>query len=402
MDKIKVSVIIVNYNVRHYLCQCLDSLRRSLDGISSEVIVVDNHSHDDSVKCLQPLFPEVRFISSRRNLGFARANNIAIRQSRGEYVLLLNPDTIVGEHTIAESIAFMDSHADAGALGVKMLRIDGSAALESRRGIPSPMVAFYKMCGLCSRFPRSRRFGHYYMGYLPWNQPCRIEVVSGAYFFLRKTALDGVGVLDEDFFMYGEDIDLSYRILKSGYHNYYIPSQILHYKGESTEKSSFRYVHVFYEAMLIFFRKHYGHLSLLLSIPIKLAIYIKAVFALVRMLYSKMRKSLGFSSIRPRKAADYVFIGPQKSMEHCRKIADINGLSASFYIADADSKPDGHLGLVTGKPDRITYIIYDVEAYSYDMIFELFSRCPMRNVFIGTYSRRTGKIITESDVISLI
>lgn len=398
----KLSVIIVSYNVRHYLEQCLYSLRRSLDGIESEIFVIDNHSRDNSVEYLKERFPEVKYIASAHNLGFARANNIAIKQSTGDYTLLLNPDTIVGEDTIRHSLAFMDTHPDAGSLGVQMLKSDGTSAMESRRGLPTPMTAFYKMIGLCKYFPRHHKFGKYYMSYLPWDKPIEIDVVSGAYCLLRRRALDEVGLLDEDFFMYGEDIDLSFRILKGGYRNWYLPCRILHYKGESTQKSSFRYVHVFYEAMLIFFRKHYGHLSLLLSIPIKLAIYIKAVFALVGMLYSKMRKSLGFNSLRSCKAADYVFIGTQKSMERCRKIADINGLSASFYIADADSKPDGHLGLVTGKPDHITYIVYDVEAYSYDMIFELFSRRPMSNVFIGTYSNRTGKIITNDDIISLI
>ena len=398
----KLSVIIVSYNVKYYLQQCIESVRRAINGIDAEICVIDNHSRDNTVGYLRKHNKDLRIIASNHNNGFARANNIFIQQTESEYVLLLNPDTIVGEEVLHDCIQFMDSHPQAGGLGVRMLKVDGSDAMESRRGLPTPMTSFYKMCGLCNRFPKNKLLGRYYMGYLPWDQPGQIEVISGAFFFMRREAIEKAGLLDEDFFMYGEDIDLSYRILKGGYHNWYLPYRILHYKGESTHKSSFRYVHVFNEAMLIFFRKHYGHLSLLLSIPIKLAIYIKAVFALVRMLYSKMRKSLGFSSIRPRKAADYVFIGPQKSMEQCRKIADINGLSASFYIADADSKPDGHLGLVTGKPDRITYIIYDVEAYSYDMIFELFSRCPMRNVFIGTYSSRTGKIITESDVISLI
>lgn len=398
MDKIKVSVIIVNYNVRHYLCQCLDSLRRSLDGISSEVIVVDNHSHDDSVKCLQPLFPEVRFISSRRNLGFARANNIAIRQSRGEYVLLLNPDTIVGEHTIAESIAFMDSHADAGALGVKMLRIDGSAALESRRGIPSPMVAFYKMCGLCSRFPRSRRFGHYYMGYLPWNQPCRIEVVSGAYFFLRKAALDGVGVLDEDFFMYGEDIDLSFRILKSGYHNYYIPSQILHYKGESTEKSSFRYVHVFYEAMLIFFRKHYGHLNFLLSLPIKIAIFGKACVALVKMQAGRVRKMLGFYRRRKRVNIHYVMLVGKESESLCRRIIADNGLDAEVHVVDGALLSEGHHVLNLPFDDGLTSVVYDTGVYAFGQILSFMARSPQPNVNIGTFSPKNKIIITSEEI----
>src|SRR5574344_1884533 len=155
-------------------------------------------------------------------------------------------------------------------------------------------MAFYKMMGLCCRFPQHRSFGHYYMGYLPWDKPAKIEVVSGAFCMIRREALLKVGLLDEDFFMYGEDIDLSYRILKGGYQNYYLPVDILHYKGESTQKSSFRYVHVFYEAMLIFFRKHYSGMSWLISLPIKAAIYAKATLALFQMQIDRARKSLGF------------------------------------------------------------------------------------------------------------
>lgn len=250
----KLSVVIVSYNVKYYLEQCLLSLQRALSTIDSEVIVVDNHSKDGSCEYLREKFSDVQFIASRHNLGFARANNLAIKKCKGKYVLLLNPDTVVGEDTLIHAVDFMDKHADAGAVGVGMLHVDGTVAMESRRGIPSPMTAFYKMIGLCNRFPKSKRFGKYYMSYLPWDKPCEIEIVSGAFCLLRKEALDKVGLLDEDFFMYGEDIDLSYRILKGGYHNYYIPEQILHYKGESTEKSSFRYVHVFYGAMFIFFK----------------------------------------------------------------------------------------------------------------------------------------------------
>ena len=148
--------------------------------------------------------------------------------SQGEYVLLLNPDTIVAEPTLHEALAWMDGHADAGSLGVRMLNVSGESARESRRGVPTPMVAFWKMIGLCERMPAHHRFGHYYMGYLDWNTPAAIEVVSGAFCMLRREALDKVGLLDEDFFMYGEDIDLSYRVLKGGYRNYYLPSLILH------------------------------------------------------------------------------------------------------------------------------------------------------------------------------
>ena len=245
----KLSVVIVNYNVKHFLEQCLYSVRRAAEKVqSAEVIVVDNASSDGSVEYIRKRFPDIRLIASNENLGFARANNLAMRESKGEYVLLLNPDTIVAENTFLHFVDFMDKHHDAGACGAYMLHTDGTFALESRRGLPTPFVAFCKMSGLTSLFPKSKIFGRYYMRYLNETKVNPIEIVSGAFMFMRREALDKVGLLDEDFFMYGEDIDLSYRILKGGYRNYFIPSPILHYKGESTKKSSYRYTHTFYQA----------------------------------------------------------------------------------------------------------------------------------------------------------
>ncbi len=279
----KLSVVIVSYNVRLLLEECLKSVEKALTGIEGEIFVVDNLSSDESVAYLEPRFPKVHFIANKENVGFARANNQAIRLSQAEYVLLLNPDTVVYENTLRESLAFMDSHPEAGGVGVRMLTREGDSAPESRRAVPTPWIAFLKMIGF------SRR---YYMSDLPWDQPGQIEVISGAYCMLRHKALDQIGLLDEDFFMYGEDIDLSYRLLKGGWQNWYLPLDIIHYKGESTQKSSFRYVHVFYQAMLIFFRKHYGHLSFLLSLPIQAAIYFRAFMALMQMLGDKMRSFL--------------------------------------------------------------------------------------------------------------
>lgn len=396
----KLTVVIVNYNVRHYLEQCLRSLERALKGLEAEVYVVDNHSKDGSVEALQPLFPEVHFISSIHNLGFARANNIAIQQSEGEYVLLLNPDTVVAEPAIARCIAFMDEHPDAGALGVKMHTENGRPAMESRRGIPSPLVAFYKMTGLCSRFPNSRRYGKYYMSYLPWDEAAEIEVVSGAFCFLRREALNQVGVLDEDFFMYGEDIDLSYRLLKGGWHNWYLPEHILHYKGESTQKSSFRYVHVFYEAMLIFFRKHYGHLSFLITIPVKLAIFGKAFLALVSMLGEKISRSLGFFSGRREKLPVWLFVGSRQMITACRKIARRNALTAEFCEADAKRHPQGHLAF-NGKIKEgvVNYVVYDTGTFSYEQILNTFEENADSEVLIGFYHPENATIITGREVI---
>ena len=401
---LKLSVIIVNYNVKYYLDQCIRSVLRAfvLMHTPAEIIVVDNHSADGSVDYLekrypQMLYPMVRFVRSAHNLGFARANNIAIRQSRGEYVLLLNPDTIVGEDALKASVDFMDAHEDAGAVGVRMLGAQGRRAMESRRGLPTPMVSFFKMLGFCNRWPHHRLFGKYYMGYLPWDEPSQIEVVSGAYCMLRRKALDEVGLLDEDFFMYGEDIDLSYRVLKGGYHNYYMPVDILHYKGESTQKSSFRYVHVFYEAMLIFFRKHYSGMTFLLSLPIKTAIYAKALMALVGMLSERMRKSLGFFAPSAEGAQHYVFVGSQEMQDACRDIARRLGLDAEFH--DSEVQEDKSEATWSEKNDNV--LVLDADSMSYaDMLKRMSRLSDMNvNVTLGTYSKEIGKIITDREIL---
>lgn len=401
---LKLSVIIVNYNVKYYLDQCIRSVLRAFEEMNTpaEIIVVDNHSADGSVDYLeqrypQKLYPMVRFVRSAHNLGFARANNIAIRQSRGEYVLLLNPDTIVGEDALKASVDFMDAHEDAGAVGVRMLGAQGRRAMESRRGLPTPMVSFFKMLGFCNRWPHHRLFGKYYMGYLPWDEPCQIEVVSGAYCMLRRKALDEVGLLDEDFFMYGEDIDLSYRVLKGGYHNYYLPVDILHYKGESTQKSSFRYVHVFYEAMLIFFRKHYSGMTFLLSLPIKTAIYAKALMALVGMLSDRMRKSLGFFAPSAEGAQHYVFVGSLEMQDACRDIARRLGLDAEFH--DSEVLEDKSEATWSEKNDNV--LVLDADSMSYaDMLKRMSRLSDMNvNVTLGTYSKEIGKIITDREIL---
>lgn len=275
----KLSVVIVSYNVRSYLEQCLKSVQRALEGIEGEVFVVDNHSDDDSVVTIREKYPWVRLIENQENLGFSKANNQAIRQSQADYVLLLNPDTVVAEDTLRGVLTFMDEHPKAGGAGVMMCYEDGSRAPESRRALPTPWVAALKMLGFTKR---------YYMSHLPWDQPCRIEVISGAFCLLRHEALKKIGLLDEDFFMYGEDIDLSYRLLKGGWENWYLPYSIIHYKGKSTQKSDYRYVHVFYQAMLIFFQKHYSHLSLVYTVPVKMAIYFRAFIALTDILRKKL------------------------------------------------------------------------------------------------------------------
>ncbi len=393
----KLTVIIVNYNVKFFVEQCLDSLERALDGIDSEVFVVDNHSSDGSIEYLKPRFTKVIFIESNHNLGFARANNMAIRQAEGQYVLLLNPDTFVGEQTIKQAIEFMDQHPKAGGAGVKMFNTDGTKALESRRGLPTPLTSFYKMCGLCSKFPESRRFGKYYMGYLSWDKPERIDIISGAFCLMRKEALDKAGHLDEDFFMYGEDIDLSYRLLKAGYDNWYLPLPILHYKGESTHKSSFRYVHVFYQAMLIFFKKHYGHMRLWVTLPIKAAIYVRSAMALVSMLTDKAKKSLGFVDTK-RKFRKYVFIGTDQMLGQCRQIAYKKGLDATFHLADENILQHGHNALQLDDKSQLV-VVYDLQLFSYEKVLAIMSTKPDKQITLGTFNANNGIIITHKETL---
>lgn len=278
----KLSVILVNYNVCHFLDQALGSVKNAMENVDGEIIVVDNNSVDDSLEMVSSKYPEVILIENKKNLGFSKANNLGIKMARGEYVLLLNPDTLVEEKTFEKCIDFMDNHPDGGGLGVMMLDGKGDFLPESKRGLPSPSVAFFKIFGLASIFPKSRKFGRYHLGFLDKNKTHQVEILSGAFMFMRKSVLDEIGLLDEDYFMYGEDIDLSYRIIKGGYKNFYFPeTRIIHYKGESTKKTSINYVFIFYKAMIIFAQKHFSHKNAwLFSFLINIAIYIRAAIAL--------------------------------------------------------------------------------------------------------------------------
>ncbi len=279
----KLSVIIVNYNVKYFLEQALLSARNAMANIDGEIFVVDNNSVDDSVEMVKEKFPEVHLIANTDNPGFSKANNQAIRISKGKYVLLLNPDTVVEQDTFSKCIEFMDAHPNAGGLGVKMIDGGGKFLPESKRGFPAPFVAFCKMFGLSTLFPKSKTFNHYHLGYLDKEENHKIEVLAGAYMWLRKSVLDEIGLLDETFFMYGEDIDLSYRIIQAGYDNYYFSeTRIIHYKGESTKKGSLNYVKTFYNAMIIFAQKHFHTgKAQMLTFLLRIAIYFRASITLV-------------------------------------------------------------------------------------------------------------------------
>jgi glycosyltransferase involved in cell wall biosynthesis len=285
-----LSIIIVNYNVKHFLEQAILSVEKAIQGITCEVFVVDNNSVDGSTQLVKEKFPWVLLIENKKNVGFSVANNQAIKLAKGKYILLLNPDTIVEEDTFKKVLDFMESHSDAGGLGVKMLDGTGHFLPESKRSLPTPWVSFYKIFGFSKIFPKSKKFGKYHLTYLNKDENHEVEILAGAFMLLRKSVLDQIGLLDEDYFMYGEDIDLSYRIIKSGYKNYYYSgTQIIHYKGESTKKGSMNYVKVFYNAMLIFARKHFskGNIAFF-TFLIQIAVYFRAIIAISNRIINKL------------------------------------------------------------------------------------------------------------------
>lgn len=275
------SVIIVSYNVKHYLEQCLHSITGAAKGMTVETIVIDNHSADGSRAYLEPLFPDVRFIWQEMNTGFAKACNTGMHMATGEYILFLNPDTLLPEDCFTQLYDFFKQHKDAGAVGVYMIDGRGQYLKESKRGYPSTWASLCKLSGITKLFPGSRWLAKYYLGHLPDSETNKVDVLSGAFMAMPRTVAAATGGFDETFFMYGEDIDLSYRITKLGYFNYYFPRiYILHFKGESTSRQSPVYIRHFYKAMEIFVRKHYPVLpALLYTVCIRLIIYIKSIFS---------------------------------------------------------------------------------------------------------------------------
>jgi GT2 family glycosyltransferase len=254
----ELSIIIVNYNSKLLLEQCIDSIRKATGQINTEVIVVDNNSTDGSKEYLQEKDTELRFIFNKKNTGFAKACNQGFKNSSGKYILFLNPDTILTETCLADCISFFETHPDAGAVGVRMLDGKGRFLKESKRGWPSPSTSFYKLFGPASIFPTSKTFAKYYQGHLAEKENNPVDVLSGAFMMIKRDVIEKVNGFDEDFFMYGEDMDLSIRITRSGYKNYYLGAiSVTHLKGGSTVYGN-KHIEDFYDAMNVFIKKHYG------------------------------------------------------------------------------------------------------------------------------------------------
>lgn len=356
-----LSVIIVNYNVKYFLEQCLCSVRKAVAANTQEtgrrnveVWVVDNNSTDNSIEYLQMKFPFVQFIKNTVNLGFSKANNQGVREAKGKYILFLNPDTIVPEDAFTKCIAFMEATPDAGALGVQMIDGTGQYLKESKRGFPSLWVSFCKMSGLTRWFPTSKIFARYYMGHLSNQETHRIDILSGAFMMVKKEVLDRTGGFDEQFFMYGEDIDLSYRIQRAGFTNYYFSDcTIIHFKGESTRKDS-KYVRQFYKAMVQFVQKHFhGELAWFYTGLLEAVIWLRAAITVVS-------REHGERSIKYEGTPSFYLAGDEKSANEVRSVLQ------SFP----------NYSITTVADEAKEWIFCEGNSYSFEQIIEQLKTCP--------------------------
>ncbi|MDE1192156.1 MAG: glycosyltransferase family 2 protein [Arachidicoccus sp.] len=366
----ELSIIIVNYNVKYFLEHCLHAANAAMQSLNGEIIVVDNHSSDESLAYLKPKYPSVIFIENKKNTGFAKANNQGLGIAKGEYVLYLNPDTIIAENTLIDCIHFLDNHKDAAAAGVQLLTGSGIFLPESKRSFPSAMTSFYKLFLIEKIFPKSKTFGKYSLGFLDKNKVHDVDVLAGAFIIARIDLLKKINGFDERYFMYGEDIDLSYELQKTGYKNYYLGNlPIIHFKGESTKKASKEYVKIFYGAMRLFVEKHYkGSSGFFYTNFLKLAIKGRSAVAALAKPFEKVEN--------PSVFFEKIFLtGDNIAAKQAKNICIRNFPGAQCFIQN-----NADVNFATEKTDAIIFCIG--EKFSYQNAIDMLRKnAPAENVF---------------------
>ena len=344
--QLNLSIIIVNYNVKYFLEECLCSVMKACRNIDAEIFVVDNNSMDGSKEFFAGKFPSVKFIWNKENIGFAKANNQVVQECSGDYILFLNPDTIVPEDCFEKCLTFIQWQQKPGALGIRLIDGSGNFLKESKRAFPSPLTSLFKLSGLTALFPHSKIFAKYYLGNLDEHKNHEVDVLVGAFMMIPKTVLQAVGSFDETFFMYGEDVDLSYRIQKAGFKNYYYSEiAVIHFKGESTKKGSLNYIRLFYQAMSIFVKKHYSSGSAsLFNLLMQVAIFIRAIFSGIGMIFKNI--SNNFRSLNNKQ--EVLIVAGEKEYNlltgaivktglQIKIIARVNGVNAGL-LKDYDAE----------------------------------------------------------------
>ena len=377
---------------------------KAMKNIDGEIIVIDNNSVDGSFEFFENRFLSVNFIWNKTNPGFAKANNQALKIAKGEYILFINPDTLVAEDCFEKCISFINSKNNNCALGIKMIDGSGNFLKESKRAFPSPSTSFYKLSGLSKLFPHSKTFSKYHLGYLSENKNHEVDVLAGAFMMIPKRILDTVGGFDEEFFMYGEDIDLSFRIQKAGFKNYYFAeSSIIHFKGESTKKGSLNYVKIFYKAMSIFVKKHYGGKQAgLFSFFIHIAILMRAALAAASRLFRRKWKD----EKEPRKAADknsFLIVGNESEFLKAKNLLARSGRKNESYIRiavqkESDLNPMGLLNKIQNilKSISVHEIIFCEGELSFKKIIETIPQIP-KQVNIQIFSEGSHAIIGNNN-----
>ena len=380
----QLSVIIVNYNVKYFLEHCLLSVIKACSIIDAEILVVDNNSTDGSSTYFKNKFPQVKFYWLTENLGFGKANNYALQYATGEHILFLNPDTIVGENCFVDCIKFFKSKKDCGALGVRMIDGAGNFLKESKRGFPKVAVGFYKAIGLAKIFPKT--FGQYHATHLPEKENNRVEVLAGAFMMLSKKAIEFTKGFDEDFFMYGEDIDLSYRVKKVGLQNYYFGEKtIVHFKGESTKKKGDAYFNNFYGAMKLFVDKHNNKNKLWKGF-IYLGIFIRKNVGVFKNKFKREAINIDLKST--------LIIGNKTEVVAAKKL--LENSSTKITLIDTNSKNDLQYILQNEKTDQI---IFCNLLCTYEYMLESMNECinEFKSISFGFYSKQTNTIVGSSN-----
>ena len=342
----QLSVVILNYNVRYFLEQCLSTVQEAVTGLDAEIIVVDNASADDSCTMVRERFPNVILLENKENVGFSKANNQGVAIAKGEYVCILNPDTVLQKNTFREVLSFAENHPDFGAIGIRYIDGTGNFLPECKRNIPSPKVSLHKILGLKSeKYP-------YYATHLSETESGKVAVLAGAFMLIKKARYQEVGGFDEDYFMYGEDIDLSYKLTKAGYANYYLGKiPMLHYKGESTTKDKV-YLRRFYGAMRIFYGKHFNH-NMFLKLLVYLGVHFSRMIAFFRLAKKKQPQLLKTNHLILSKNNSFIEI--------------YRALTSKAITIVSDQE-------LQSKKISDSQVVFDAEAISYEGIFNLMNK----------------------------
>lgn len=371
----QLSVIILNYNVRYFLEQCVLSVQEAIAGLDAEIIVIDNNSSDDSCLMMKTQFPEVKLIQNQENFGFPKGNNIGVKQADGKYICILNPDTVVAEDTFTKILAFAEGKQNLGIIGCKLIDGTGDFLPESKRGIPSPWVAFTKIFGLYKVFPKWNLFNQYYAQHLNENQTGKVEILVGAFMFLEKDLYQKLNGFDENCFMYADDIDLSYRALLLKKSNYYFhETTVLHYKGESTVKDEL-YMQRFQDAMNFFYQKHFKK-SWFFSFFILVGTWF---FSFVKMFQGKPK-------IKPLPES-YILYSQNENLSE--KLASILENKVSFLDFKKEKMVNSSL-ILKGKK---TEIILDNHYVSFKKCINIIETLKDKNITFKIFPKNTSYII---------